>query len=98
METELYTSIQIYSNVRRTKIRVPIRDTKRYHLKRGKHQGSQKEPDKNQHVEKYFYDKKGVENLPKVKGGDEIVIRKDGILVNIEVQDHIKWKMTQEKY
>ncbi|KAG5899597.1 hypothetical protein JTB14_037259 [Gonioctena quinquepunctata] len=34
---------------------------------------------KNQHVQKYYYDKKGVENLPKVKEGDKIVIRKDGI-------------------
>ncbi|KAG5862025.1 hypothetical protein JTB14_012628 [Gonioctena quinquepunctata] len=34
---------------------------------------------KNQHVQKYYYDKKGVKNLPKVKEGDKIVIRKDGI-------------------
>ncbi|KAG5865479.1 hypothetical protein JTB14_007466 [Gonioctena quinquepunctata] len=34
---------------------------------------------KNQHVQKCFYDKKGVDNLPKVKEGDKIVIRKDGI-------------------
>ncbi|KAG5882295.1 hypothetical protein JTB14_019215 [Gonioctena quinquepunctata] len=34
---------------------------------------------KNQHVQKCYYDKKGVKNLPKVKEGDEIIIRKDGI-------------------
>ncbi|KAG5861038.1 hypothetical protein JTB14_009951 [Gonioctena quinquepunctata] len=34
---------------------------------------------KNQHVQKYYYDKKGVKNLPKVKKGDKIVMRKDGI-------------------
>ncbi|KAG5869299.1 hypothetical protein JTB14_034051 [Gonioctena quinquepunctata] len=34
---------------------------------------------KNQHVQEYYYDKKGVKNLPKVKEGDKIVIRKDGI-------------------
>ncbi|KAG5873325.1 hypothetical protein JTB14_005305 [Gonioctena quinquepunctata] len=34
---------------------------------------------KNQHVQKCYYDKKGVKNLPKVKEGDKIVIRKDGI-------------------
>ncbi|KAG5865040.1 hypothetical protein JTB14_008589 [Gonioctena quinquepunctata] len=46
--------------------------------RRGKHRGSQKETDKNQHVRKYYYDKKGVKNLPKVKEGNKIV-RKDGI-------------------
>ncbi|KAG5878931.1 hypothetical protein JTB14_005984 [Gonioctena quinquepunctata] len=34
---------------------------------------------KNQHVQKCYYDKKGVKNLPKVKEGDKIVIRKDEI-------------------
>ncbi|KAG5878593.1 hypothetical protein JTB14_013346 [Gonioctena quinquepunctata] len=33
---------------------------------------------KNQHVQKYYYDKKGIRNLPKVKECDKIVIGKDG--------------------
>ncbi|KAG5887516.1 hypothetical protein JTB14_036239 [Gonioctena quinquepunctata] len=48
-----------------------------YSQGRGKHRGCQKETDL--HVQKYYYDKKGIENLPKVKEGDKIVMRKDGI-------------------
>ncbi|KAG5881048.1 hypothetical protein JTB14_016699 [Gonioctena quinquepunctata] len=46
--------------------------------RRGKHRGSRRKLINNQHVQKCYYDKKGVKNLPKVKG-DKIVIRKDGI-------------------